>query len=200
MCCTNSRGSAWWADGLTDGSIHKVVTKSQQESIKRIKGCMCIYIYVYVRISLYINVPQGWSNIIKYQQQEKPKGLVLSFNHSNNVCWPSHMRHGKTPLAFHYTGCLIGLLIMVYCSQHSPIYHKQPGFFIAHMVTRLYLVCTSLWLFASRKVAGSFLEHLQLKAASESKVCLATAKGKRRWDFAWLHVKPNLLSVACMLK
>ncbi len=30
----------------------------------------------------------------------------------------THLSHEKNPLTFHYTGCLIGILIMVYCNPH----------------------------------------------------------------------------------
>ena len=53
-----------------------------------------------------------------------------------------HMSHGKKTLTFHFAGCVIEILIMAYYNPHmayewvvqSPIYPKQPGFFIAQMV------------------------------------------------------------------
>ena len=49
------------------------------------------------------------------------------------------MSHEKNPPTFHYTGCLIGILTMVYCNPHitgqyNPLYNpNNQGFFIAHM-------------------------------------------------------------------
>ena len=44
------------------------------------------------------------------------------------------LRHEKKTLTFHYTGCLIGILTMVYSiphitRQYNPLYPKQPGYF-----------------------------------------------------------------------
>ena len=39
-------------------------------------------------------------------------GVALTFKHRG------HLSHEKNPLTFHYTGCLIGILIMVYCNPH----------------------------------------------------------------------------------
>ena len=60
---------------------------------------------------------------------------------NNIIATPVDMSHEKNPLTFHYTGCLIGILIMVYYNPHitgyyNPlrIYPKQlVAFFIAHM-------------------------------------------------------------------
>ena len=47
-----------------------------------------------------------------------PSAATADMNSTHAVLYSTHVSHEKNPPTFHYTGWLIGTLIMVYCNPH----------------------------------------------------------------------------------
>ena len=49
-----------------------------------------------------------------------PNGRVSHFSSSPDQFSKRHMSHEKNPFTFHYTGCLIGILMILIMTHHNP--------------------------------------------------------------------------------
>ena len=85
--------------------------------------CASMYIYIYI-----CNHTSTYIYIYIYIHTQYARSYVCI-----------HVSHEKKPPTFHYTGWLIGILIMVYYNpyitgQYNPLYNPtNQGFFVAHV-------------------------------------------------------------------